>query len=78
MCDQEGEDDGLGCARGLMWAVPLGILLWAAVVGCSIVLVRGCHERATVESGRSQAAEVHVAQALSQATVVESLEVRQD
>ena len=53
MCDQEGKDDGLGGGRGLMWAVPLGILLWAAVVG-SIVLVRGCHERATVESGHSQ------------------------
>ena len=68
MCDQEGEDDGLGCVRGLMWAVPLGILLWAAVVG-SIVLVRGCHERATVESRRSQADEVRVAQALSSAKV---------
>ena len=77
MCDQEGEDDGLGCVRGLMWAVPLGILLWAAVVG-SIVLVRGCHERATVESGRSQAVEVTVTQALSRATVAESSEVRQD
>ena len=77
MCDQEGEDDGLGCARGLMWAVPLGILLWAVVVG-SIVLVRGCHERAMVESGRSQAVEVPVAQALSRATVAESSEVRQD
>lgn len=77
MCDQEGEDDGLGCVRGLMWAVPLGILLWAAVVG-SIVLVRGCHERATVESGRSQAVEVPVTQALSRATVAESSEVRQD
>lgn len=77
MCDQEGEDDGLGCVRGLTWAVPLGILLWAAVVG-SIVLVRGCHERATVESGRSQTVEVPVAQALSRATVTESSEVRQD
>ncbi|ALH23503.1 hypothetical protein AVV49_gp42 [Pseudomonas phage PaMx74] len=77
MCDQEGEDDGLGCARGLMWAVPLGILLWAVVVG-SIVLVRSCHERSTVESGRSQAVEVPVAQALSRATVAESSEVRQD
>jgi hypothetical protein len=77
MCDQEGEDDGLGCVRGLMWAVPLGVLLWAAVVG-SIVLVRGCHERATVESGRSQAVEVPVTQALSRATVAESSEVRQD
>lgn len=77
MCDQGGDDDGLGCARGLMWAVPLGILLWAAVVG-SIVLVRGCHERAPVESGRSQAVEVPVAQALSLATVTESSEVRQD
>ena len=77
MYDQEGDDDGLGCARGLMWAVPLGILLWAAVVG-SIALVRGCHERATVESGRSQAVEVTVTQALSRATVTESSEVRQD
>ena len=77
MCDQEGEDDGLGCVRGLMWAVPLGILLWAAVVG-SIVLVHGYHERATVESGRSQAVEVTVTQALSRATVAESSEVRQD
>ena len=77
MYDQEGDDDGLGCARGLMWAVPLGILLWAAVVG-SILLVRGCHERATVESGRSQAVEVTVTQALSRATVTESSEVRQD
>ena len=77
MYDQEWDDDGLGCARGLMWAVPLGILLWAAVVG-SIVLVRGCHERATVESGRSQAVEVPVAQALSRATVTKSSEVRQD
>ena len=77
MYDQEGDDDGLGCARGLMWAVPLGILLWAAVVG-SIALVRGCHERATVESGRSQAVEVTVTQALSRATVTESSEARQD
>lgn len=77
MYDQEGDDDGLGCARGLMWAVPLGILLWAAVVG-SILLVRGCHERATVESGRSQAVEVTVTQALSRATVTESSEARQD
>lgn len=76
MCDQEVEDDGLGCVRGLMWAVPLGILLWAAVVG-SIVLVHGCHERATVESRRSQVVEVPVAQALSLATA-ESSEVRQD
>jgi hypothetical protein len=77
MCDQEGEDDGLGCVRGLMWAVPLGVLLWAAVVG-SIVLVRGCHERATVESGRSQAVEVHVAQALSSAKAYVSSIVRLD
>ena len=58
-------------AQGLMWAVLLGILLWAAVVG-SIALVRGCHERATVESGRSQAVEVTVTQALSRATVTDS------
>ena len=77
MCEQEGEDDGLGCARGLIWAVPLGLLLWAAVAG-SIVLVRGCHERATAESRRSQVVEVPVAQALSRATVAESSEVRQD
>ena len=77
MCDQEGEDDGLDCVRGLMWAVPLGVLLWAVVVG-SIALVHGCHERATVESGRSQAVEVPVTQALSRATVAESSEVRQD
>ena len=76
MYDQEGDDDGLGCARGLMWAVPLGILLWAAVVG-SIVLVRGCHERATVESGRSQAVEVPVPRELSRSTVTESSEVHQ-
>lgn len=77
MCDQEGEDDGLGCARSLMWAVPLGILLWAVVFG-SVVLVHGCHERATVESGRSQAVKVPVARALSRDTVTESSEVRQD
>lgn len=77
MRNDEGDEDGLGCARGLMWAVPLGILLWAVLIG-SVVLVRGCHERASVESGRSQAVEVHVAQALSRATVAESSEVRQD
>lgn len=77
MYDQEGDDDGLGCARGLMRAVPLGLLLRTAVVG-SILLVRGCHERATAESGRSQAVEVRVAQALSRATVVESSVVHLD
>ena len=66
MRNDEGDEDGLGCARGLMWAGPLGILLWAVLIG-SVVLVRGCHERASVESGRSQAVEVHVAQALSSA-----------
>ena len=45
MYDDEGDEDGLGCARGLMWAVPLGILLWAVLIG-SIALVRGCHGRA--------------------------------
>ena len=77
MYDDEGDEDGLGCARGLMWAVPPGILLWVVLIG-SIALVRGCHGRASVESGRSQAVEVHVAQALSRATVTESSEVRQD
>lgn len=66
MRNDEGDEDGLGCARGLMRAVPLGILLWAVLIG-SVVLVRGCYERASVESGRSQAVEVHVAQALSSA-----------
>lgn len=71
MRDQEVEDEGLGCARGLMRAIPLGILLWAAVVG-SIVLVRGYHECATVESGRSRAVKAPVAQGLSRATAAES------
>ena len=77
MYDDEGDEDGLGCARGLMWAVPLGILLWAGLIG-SVVLVRGCHGRASVESGRSQAVEVRVAQALSSAKASVSSEVRQD
>ena len=47
MYDDEGDEDGLGCARGLMWAVPLGILLWVVLIG-SIALVRGCHGRASV------------------------------
>jgi hypothetical protein len=42
------------------------------------VLVRGCHERASVESGRSQAVEVHVTQALSSAKVSVSSVVRLD
>lgn len=66
MYDDESDEDGLGCARGLMWAIPLGILLWAVLIG-SIALVRGCHGHASVESGRSQAVEAHVAQALSSA-----------
>ena len=77
MYDPEGDDDGLGCARGLMRAVPLGILLWTVVAG-SILLVRGCHGRASVESGRSQAVEVHVAQALSSAKVSVSSVVHLD
>lgn len=77
MCDQEGDDDGLGCARGLMRAVPLGLLLWIAVVG-SILLVRGCHGRASVESGRTQVVEVHVAQALSSAKASVSSIMRLD
>ena len=31
MRNDEGDEDGLGCVRGLMWAVPLGILLWAVL-----------------------------------------------
>ena len=77
MYDDEGDEDGLGCARGLMWVVPLGILLWVVLIG-SIALVRGCHGRASVESGRSQAVEVHVAQALSSAKVSVSSVVHLD
>jgi hypothetical protein len=77
MRNDEGDEDGLGCARGLMWAVPLGILLWAVLIG-SIALVRGCHGRALVESGRSQAAEVRVTQALSSAKASVSSIVRLD
>lgn len=77
MLDQDGDEDGLGVARGVANGLGLSLVLWAAVVG-AVMLVRGCHERATVESGRSQAVEVPVTQALSQATVAESSEVRQD
>ena len=52
MRNDEGDEDGFGCARGLMWAVSLGILLWAVLIG-SIALVRGCYGRASVEFGRS-------------------------
>lgn len=74
MYDQEVEDDGLGCARGIIWSILLGALLWAAVVG-SIVLVRGYHEHTTVEFGCSQAVEVPVVQVLSRVTVTESSKV---
>lgn len=59
MHDQEGQDDGLGCARGLMWAVLAGVLLWVAIIGL-VMLVRGCHEAHTAQPRSAQAAEVHV------------------
>ncbi len=31
MCDHE-DDDGLGCVRGLMLAVPVGIVMWALII----------------------------------------------
>ncbi len=66
MLDGEEDQDGLGAARGVVNGLGLSLLLWAAVLG-SIALVRGCHGHAPVESGRSQAVEGHVAQALSSA-----------
>lgn len=59
MNDKEGQDDGLGCARGLMWAVPAGVLIWAAIIGL-VMLVRGCHEAPTAQPRSVQAAEAHV------------------
>lgn len=28
----DGDADGLGCARGLMWATPCGIACWALIL----------------------------------------------
>ena len=66
MLDQEEHEDGLGAARGVVNGQGLSLLLWAAILG-SITLVRSCHGRVSVESGRTQVVEVHVAQALSSA-----------
>lgn len=29
---EDGDADGLGCFRGLMWATPCGILMWAIIL----------------------------------------------
>lgn len=59
MYDQEGDEDGLGCARGLMVAVPVGILMWIAIIG-AVMLIRGCHDEPVVQFRSAQAIEVHV------------------
>lgn len=38
--DYERDDDGLGCARGLLFAVPLGLLLWGLVFAVWMFLAR--------------------------------------
>jgi hypothetical protein len=78
MLDVEEEDqDGLGAARGVVNGLGLSLLLWVAILG-SIALVHGCHERASVKSGRSQTVEVRVAQALSSTKASVSSVVRLD
>lgn len=32
-------DDGLRFWRGLLWAVPLGVLIWALLIGGIVVAV---------------------------------------
>lgn len=59
MYDQEGDGDGLGCARGLMVAVPVGILMWIAVIG-AVMLIRSCHDEPVAQFRSAQAVEVHV------------------
>lgn len=29
---RDGDADGLGCVRGLMWATPCGIITWAIIL----------------------------------------------
>jgi hypothetical protein len=41
MVDEQFDNDGLGCYRGLAHAVPLCILFWAGVIAGLYWLIKG-------------------------------------
>lgn len=60
--DHERDNDGLGCARGLLFALPLGLLLWGLVFAVWMFLVRTAVPDTPPEQSRpAPSAEVHCA-----------------
>ena len=43
-------NDGLDCVRGVMFALPISLFMWALLIWGVIACVKGCHKKPEYES----------------------------